>query len=738
MLVDRDGNVLHGGRFVGLALGLEPGETAGMNLLDLVDPEDAEGLKEALADGHAGRPSTGAVEFRARAADGRVRHFEAVAAETTEAAGVEAVVVDVHDVTERRRTEARLREAETRYRAMVERMPAITYTQKVDGDYADTFVSPQVEEMLGYTPEEYLSRPKFCLEIVHPDDAERVRALDESTDASGEPFVSEYRVFARDGSVVWVRDEAVVARDEDGHALFWQGFMLDVTARKLAEAERRENEERFRALVENSLDFVMLCDPDNTIRYVSPSVEDILGYGPQELEGVFVQDLIHPEDREKSTRGLERVFEEPAVKATPVRYRKKDGTYAYLEGVFSNKSSNPSVRGVVCNMRDVTDKVRAEQELQRSLELLITLQETGQALGATLESEQICTRLVEAAQRVTRLEAIQAEVWEEDGTRLVRCSSGPDELLDPPPAGAQAARAGIVGDGRRRVFEASHPDLGPLNGMCLPFKGHDRVIGVLEVYGAEPFTDDRATAILESLTNQASTALENAALYGQIGERERRLQDMLAKLLGAQEEERRRVAYEVHDGLAQVAAAAHQHLQAFARRNAPERPEVRAELDLVVRLVRRTVTDARRIIANLRPTALDDLGLSAALALEVEGLQDDGYEVEFYDDIGDERLPDAAEITLFRIAQESVANLRKHADTKKVRLDLGRHGDEARLEIRDWGRGFDPGAVSAGSGPGERVGLAGMRERAGILGGTFEVHSSPGGTKVVATIPIRS
>lgn len=306
---------------------------------------------------------------------------------------------------------------------------------------------------------------------------------------------------------------------------------------------------------------------------------------------------------------------------------------------------------------------------------------------------------------------------------------------------AKAAHDEALNEGNRRLFRIQRPGYETewLTGLCVPVKSHDRVVGVLEVYGHNLLADGRISAILDSLGNQTATALENAQLYTELGERERQLQELLAKLLGAQEEERRRVAYEVHDGLAQVAAAAHQHLQAFARRNAPERAEVRADLDIVVKLVRRTVTDARSIIANLRPTVLDDFGLPAALSMEVEKLREEGYEVDYSENVGDERLSETCEITLFRIAQEAIANLRKHARTRNVRIDLRKRDDNVCLEITDWGVGFEPTKISAGSGPGERVGLAGMKERASILGGTFDVRSRPqAGTSVVATIPLLS
>src|SRR5205085_6223363 len=137
-------------------------------------------------------------------------------------------------------------------------------------------------------------------------------------------------------------------------------------------------------------------------------------------------------------------------------------------------------------------------------------------------------------------------------------------------------------------------------------------------------------------------------------------------LLVAQEEERRRVAYEVHDDLAAVAASAHQHLQAFARHHRPRSPEAREQFDRVLELAQRTVREARRVVANLRPTTLDDFGLAAALRLQVEELRDEGWQVSYQEALGPARLPSLVETALFRVAQEALTNVRKHAHTTQV------------------------------------------------------------------------
>jgi len=220
-------------------------------------------------------------------------------------------------------------------------------------------------------------------------------------------------------------------------------------------------------------------------------------------------------------------------------------------------------------------------------------------------------------------------------------------------------------------------------------------------------------------------------------ESERRLKDLVGKLVAAQEEERRRVAYEVHDGPTQVAIAAHQHLQAFADDHPPGSTVEPGELDRALELAQRAVTEARHIIENLRPTALDDFGLAVAVRMRVEELEKEGWEIGHEDALGEERLPDEIETALYRIAQEALTNVRKHARTTRARTRLARRGSKVRLEVRDEGRGFDPSSASREGSPGERVGLSSMRERVALLGGELKITSRPGaGTSLVAEVPL--
>jgi PAS domain S-box-containing protein len=207
-----------------------------------------------------------------------------------------------------------------------------------------------------------------------------------------------------------------------------------------------------------------------------------------------------------------------------------------------------------------------------------------------------------------------------------------------------------------------------------------------------------------------------------------------AKLL---EDERHHVGYELHDGLAQIAASAHQHLQAYASHHRPRSPQARQELDWALELVQRSVKEARRLIAGLRPTALDEFGLTTALRLLVEAQCTEGWKITYEETLGSERLPPMIETTLFGIAQEALTNAQKHAGGSRARLALKRNRSTIRLEVQDWGCGFEPRAALHEARLGDHVGLSEMQERVEIVGGQFMISSQPGdGTLIVAEVPL--
>lgn len=205
------------------------------------------------------------------------------------------------------------------------------------------------------------------------------------------------------------------------------------------------------------------------------------------------------------------------------------------------------------------------------------------------------------------------------------------------------------------------------------------------------------------------------------------------------EDEQRHVAYELHDGLAQVAASAHLYLQAFAGRHRPPSPQARAELDRALELVQRAAREARRVIAGLQPTVVEELGLASTLRMQVESLRAEGWAATYEESFGEERLSAATETALFRIALEALTNVRKHAGTTRVHVALARRDGVVRLTIRDFGGGFDPGAPRAGADGIGHIGLREMEDRVALLGGTFALQSWPGvGTHITVEAPLTS
>jgi PAS domain S-box-containing protein len=648
--------------------------------------------------------------------------------------------VVIQDITQKKEAERLLEEAQTRLRTLVEHVPAITYTGEIGSDHALDYVSPQIEEVLGYSPGEVVADPDLWTKMLHPHDRRWVLAEDRWIGETGDQFALEYRMFARNGRVVWLRDEAMLVRDEERNPLHWQGFMLDVTKRKKAEARLKESEELYRNVVEQAAENIFLIDPyTKHILQANASFHQSLGYGAEELRRLRLYDIV-AHDRESIDRNIRLVLEEGRYSIGERRYRRKDGSLIDVE--VSAGAIAYGGRPALCVVaHDLTQRKMAEQALRRSLDALLALHETGKILSSSLRREEIGSRLLEIASRVSNLTAAVISIPDENGELSIWRSSGLDGLWRQAHFTPEAlsARREVLETREHRLLRLQRPE-DPrgrhLVSLFLPLLVRDRIVGVLEAYGPEPLGEEGSETLI-SLANQAASALENARLYAELAQRENQLQRLVGKLIMAQEEERRRVAYDVHDGLAQTAAAAHQHLQLFARHNPPGSASGQEELDEALELVREVVGEARQVIHDLRPRVLDDFGLAAAVRLQVQTIRSEGLEVSLEEALGDERLPPEVETTLFRVTQEALTNVRKHARASTVRIVLDHPGSAVRLQVTDDGRGFEPDEARRSNGPGERVGLSGMRERLSLLGGRFEAYSEPGsGTTVTAEVEL--
>jgi two-component system sensor histidine kinase UhpB len=212
-----------------------------------------------------------------------------------------------------------------------------------------------------------------------------------------------------------------------------------------------------------------------------------------------------------------------------------------------------------------------------------------------------------------------------------------------------------------------------------------------------------------------------------------RLRALSAGVMDAQEEERRRISRELHDDTAQALTSLLLYAKALEQGDAP--PAVRGALAELREEVARSLEGVRRLARELRPSALDDLGLVAALeGYTLDLARRTGLRVRFLPACGGGRLPPQVELALYRIAQEALTNAVKHADARDIEVGLLREPGAISLTVADDGRGFDPERLPAGD---RGVGLFGMRERAELTGGTLSITSAPGcGTRIAARIPL--
>ncbi len=268
-----------------------------------------------------------------------------------------------------------LRSAELRYRALVEQIAAITYTEVDDPESATgtktTFISPQSATILGYTPEELLSDETLWDRIIHPEDLERVLLHEKEVDDTGEPFLTEYRMHDRAGNIHWFRDEARLVEDEETGDHFWQGVMVDITEQKQALEQMRLAEERYRTLVETvpAVVFIDRIDEYATNIYTSPQSTVILGYTPEDwaADPALWKKIIHPDDIQwvsaiHGDPGRQYLFDEV------YRMYAKDGRLVWVRDVAV---SITGVDGQIYShgfLLDVTAQKVAEHSLTEALE----------------------------------------------------------------------------------------------------------------------------------------------------------------------------------------------------------------------------------------------------------------------------------------------------------------------------------------------------------------------------------
>ena len=369
------------------------------------------------------------------------------------------------------------------------------------------------------------------------------------------------------------------------------------------------------------------------------------------------------------------------------------------------------------------DRVR---ELDRQALQLSALTRISRRVAATLDEREAHRVIVAEARALVRADAATLVVPDGAGGVTVAAHDGAeadDGALGLDPA-AIAGAGGAVREGRRALV--------PLPASEGAAEGGDGVIVVRRTRG--PAFDEDDLERLRGLADQASVALANARLLSDLRSEQETRRTLAAAIVLAQEHERRRVAEGLHDGPVQELVGVGLMLDALSSQLEGDAPEAAVDVDRAAAAAREAVRGLRRAIADLHPMSLEELGFAAATRSLVERLEWRGVQVDL-DVAAADTLSETHRTVAFRIVQEAVANILNHADPTRVSITAHSRGGDVVVEVRDDGRGFDPGLPRPGVAEGH-LGIAAIEERAALAGGALTIESAEGrGTTLRLVLP---
>jgi PAS domain S-box-containing protein len=634
-------------------------------------------------------------------------------------------------------------EPSDRYRSLVELSPdgiLISQGNRI------VFLNPAAVSLFGAgSPEQVLGRSPFDLfhSASHALIRERVERM-----LSGESVPpAEEQIVRLDGVVTDVEVNSARIDEPAGPAI--QVIVRDISVRKQAEAVLRESEERLSLAFAGAREGVWDWNLETSAVVYSPRWKQMLGYAEDEIDPHVSawRHLLHPDDEPRARELNESLARGAETYEGEFRLRHKEGHYIHVlsRGFPVRREPGGPVVRIVGTHLDITERKRTEMALRESEERL-TLAFAGAREGVW--DWNLETNAVAYSPRWTQMlgyaeDEIEPHIsaWE----RLVHPDdrSLADEAHDSVTRGETTYEA---------EFRLRHKDGRYIHVLSRGFPVRREPGGpVVRIVGTHfDLTERKQTEELLRRSHEglevrvrertAELARVNESLRAEMGERERAERartELLGRLVFAQEDERRRIAREMHDQFGEQLTALGHRIAALKDATA-DRSDLQGPVEALEVVARQLDRDVDHLVWELRPTALDDLGLQAALSnyvqnwskrsrisaeLQMSGLLDD-------------RLPSEAETTLYRIAQEALTNVAKHSRAGNVGVILERRADHVLLIVEDDGVGFDAGD---GGRTGQGFGLLGMQERASLVGATLEIESAVGkGTTILVRMAAAS
>lgn len=579
------------------------------------------------------------------------------------------------------------------FRTFFDELPVGLYRTLSSGEIVEANAS--LAKILRYPSAKHLLGEDATRLYRHPEDRARVQAA-LARYASGS---FELELCRRDGTPCWAELRARAVRDAHGAVSHYEGAVIDVTeVHQLSEA-LRESEAQHRLLFESTPQPLYVVDVA-TLRIAASNAAARGGYGYSRSEflAMTVLDLVAPEEHARFWPAYED-FVAHSVDGAPRHYGiwkhvRKNGSELFAE-ITAQAITFGGRPAYLLHALNVTERLRAETERDHRARQLKGLAEASIAIDPSLGIAGIASAVREHATRLL-------------GAREV-------EVLLPDAAESAVAAAATETPGEQIARLAA---------------ADDEPLGTIVARGGE--SGENARSVLDQLARIASAAIHNAHLVDALTDSRTRLAALSRQLVQAQEAEQRRIARELHDQMGQMLTGLNLALEAAFEPDGSLRAGVVEESR---RIVRQLMTRVHGLALDLRPPVLDRLGvLPAVLTLLQNFTMRTRIEVDFVHCGLETRFSPEVETAAFRITQEALSNVARHAGTSHADLRMYATDGRLTLEVQDSGRGFDPRAALGDHGA---AGLTGMQERAAAIGGTLSIDSVRGrGTRLVAELPL--
>ena len=655
------------------------------------------------------------------------------------------------DITGR---EQAMREREEHYRFLYHRTPAMLHS--IDASGRLIAVSDRWLEVLGFSRSEVLGRK--LVEFLTEDSR---RYAEETTlprfYETGVAHDVPYEFVKKNGEVLDVLLSAIIECDTRGRMIHSLAVLVDITERKRAEAALRESEELYRILFGSGNDAVLAHQltaegtPGNFIEVNDVACER-LGYSRAELMGLSLRDIVSPQRRLMDPTIMPRLHAEKHV-LFESELVAKDGSEVPVEinAHLFDLSGRPTVLSVA---RDLTERKEAEKGLRQREKRLQMIHETERAILQSKSPEAIVQAALHRLRELVPTLRASVVLFDPEANRAAVYATSPegDSRLGP---GVQVPldHWNIPELEQGRIFVVEDTVLlaeqvptvrqllaeGVRSYISVPLLSHGELIGCLNLGSDTPggFAPDHVDIVRElahplALTLQQARLLENARTSHD------QLRELTRQLFSAQEQERQRVSRELHDEAGQALTALKISLE-MIKSDFGDRPgALQQRITEAVSLTEETMEQIRLLARGLRPPELDALGLNLALEGFCRDFSARTQLAVDYDGVDLPTLREGVAISLYRILQEALTNVAKHADARRVRVGLLSEDDTVCLSVQDDGHGFDVHAVELSSGRQRGNGIVGMRERLKLIGGALELDPKVGeGTRLVARVPLK-